>query len=672
VLLAAFLLGGEAFATPVQRKGEEKAPPEVLVVPIQGPIDFRTVALMQRGLREARAEGIPRLILEIDTPGGAVTEMEEVVSMLRQMRESKIATLAYIRRQGLSAGAVIALACDRIFMGPGATLGACTPVFGGGIKGLLEDEFYAKLISGMRAEIRTIASRHGGKAAVLAEAMVDPGLELHEIRYRGKDRVLRRDLLSKEALDNLRDNEVEILEDRILEPRPLTLTGEEALRLDLVRGLVSSPEELYRELGVDPAEVRRLRRTWSEELAGFLYGVRFFLLLGGVLMAVMAFKMPGTGLPEALSVLCFLLFFGGSWLVGLAAWTEILLFFLGVGLILVEIFVIPGTVISGLVGLISIIAALFLSLQPFLAPEGAFEGEILNENLWALTWVLAGVFALGFLLSKLLPHLPLFRNLLLEKSTTADQVHRAATQEPAFAKLLGTEGVALTDLRPSGKIEIGGEPYDVVTTGAYLESGKRVRVVQVEGNRILVEAEEGRKTGPEAPVREEAGAVSIPWLLLMLLGGLLAMVAEVFFPSFGVLSIASGILIVSTVFLAFQHGTVTGFLFLVSVLISVPFLLLLAFKFLPSTGIGRKLILDGPTFDPNAEPVGEKGLEALVGGTGIALTPLRPSGTVKIGSRRVDAKTRGESLDPGTPVRILSVEMSQVVVARAAGGPDET
>lgn len=628
-----------------------------MTLDIRDPIDIQTVALVKRAFRKARSEGLSEVFLKINTPVGLVASMEEIVTLQAALEDDEVKAVAWITHDGLSAGALIALGCDKIFMATGARIGSATPkMFGWSTRLMIEtaEEEYA----GMVSAVRSVANRnHGKDAALLAGAMVDPRIQVFQVRYVDEDGLAKRGIFPKQEFETMQDRGVKILESRPLNDNdePLILSTAEAIRVGLAAGQIDTLNELYAEFGHDPASIGPpLEFTWSEQLAGFLHSLRFFLLIGGLIMVIFAVQMPGTGLPEALAVLCFIFFFAGSWLIGLAEITEILLFVLGLALLVVEIFVVPGTLIAGIAGLIAILVALFLSLQNFGSSGSFFEQELLTQNLWRLLGVMVAVMVGGFLLSRFLPKVPLFGGLLLNPDAGAPQeTSSAAVGGNRLVGLEGRNGTALTDLRPSGRASIDGEPYDVVTEGRYLERGADVRVFKVSGNRIVVEPVED----------EESGAVSVAWLILMVFLGLIVMVAEVFFPSFGVLSVIAGVTIVTAVFLSFQHGTMIGLLFLTTVLISAPVVLVLAFRTFPKTRFGKKLILQGPNFDPNAEPLHAEGLEDCIGQTGVAVNDLHPVGTIAIGNRRYDAKSRGELIEEGAQVRVLAIEMSQLLVA---------
>ncbi|MFQ5503690.1 MAG: NfeD family protein [Planctomycetota bacterium] len=632
----------------------------VLIIPVRGEINFKSVALVRRGLSEAKSVGVDRVILDIDTPGGRQDSMDEIITILKLFPRAGNGTIAYITQKGLSAGAMIAIACERIFMARGAEIGAVTPVFMGGVEGLLEDEVRAKFVSAIRARIRTLAEEGGNFNPLLAEAMVDRELVLVNLTYVDKkDGLTKTRLMPMQELQYLDMKQVEVLTQDELGPQPLTLTTREAVRYGVAE-TAETLDDLLRTLGLEDAEIRRFEPSWSEELAGFLYHIRYLLLVLAVVLAVFAFKVPGTGLLEGLAALMFLLYFGQGYLVGLAALTEILLFVAGVGLVLLELFVIPGTLISGITGFSLIAVSLFLSLQPFTSPSDDVERAMLTSNIWDLILVLLAVIATSIVGSRFLPHIPFFSRLLLRPrdSGQGQSLSTAATSEECQAHLVGMSGEALTGLHPAGRAEIDGQPVDVVSLGQFIEQGTRIRVLKVEGNRVVVEAED------EAP---EGGQIEVTWLILMVVAGLLVILAEVFFPSFGVLSIIASILLVGAAFLSFQHGLGTGIAFLVAIGITVPVVLVVAFRLLPRTGLGKHLILVGPTFQPSEDTVRERGLEDMLGKHGVTLTPLRPSGTVRVGERSLDAMTRGEPIEAGTPVVVLSIELAQVVVARKDG-----
>jgi membrane-bound ClpP family serine protease len=266
-----------------------------------------------------------------------------------------------------------------------------------------------------------------------------------------------------------------------------------------------------------------------------------------------------------------------------------------------------------------------------------------------------------------------------------------------LATLAGKQGVLATDLRPAGVVTIEGEPYDVVSDGLFLDKGSTVRVIEVRGNRVVVApvagvdvtgdvgvdvigdgdadgdadrgVDDGVNRGVDGGVNRgidggaERGQVGIPLLALLVLIGLALVVAEIFFVSFGILAVLSGLALVSAVFLAFtQEGPVVGFAFLSVCAVAVPLAVNFAFKVLPRLPFGKQLYLAGNKHEDVTGGAQEAGISALLDKQGVALCDLRPSGYAQIDGERVDVVTRGEPIEKGSPLRVVKVESNQVIV----------
>jgi membrane-bound serine protease (ClpP class) len=201
-------------------------------------------------------------------------------------------------------------------------------------------------------------------------------------------------------------------------------------------------------------------------------------------------------------------------------------------------------------------------------------------------------------------------------------------------------------------MDLDGERLDVVTEGAFVEAGTPVRVLYVQGQRIVVAAE------PPADRAGERGSVGLVVLLCVV--GLLLLVAEVVFVSFGVIATMAAIALLSAVFVAFQQSVAFGALMVAVEAIAAPVVLTFAFKLLPKTKLGKAMILAGPQAGGGDDPQ----LRALVGRQGETVSPLRPAGFARIDGVRVDVVTRGEMLDAGCPIVVLDVAGNRVVVAR--------
>ncbi|MCC6670166.1 MAG: hypothetical protein IT458_03840 [Planctomycetes bacterium] len=658
--------------------GQERPPdlggtgPTVLVVPIRDAIGMPTVALVHRALRAARAGGARTVILDIDTPGGLALAMKEIETLLVGLRTDGVQTVGWVKRHALSAGAYLALACNQLYLAPGASLGAITPVLvgPGGVQGIPDADVRRKTFAALRSDVRALVERKGQVSRgtlKLVEAMVDPDLQVFEATLEDRNGVQSTVVEDEAGLRELEQQGAKVLQRRALGPGPIVLTAEEAFRHGLSKGTLASLDEVVRdELGESMTRVQRLEPSWSEEAVTWLDTMKPLLFLIGFLLLLVEFNTPGFGVPGILGAVLLGLAFFGSYLVGLAEWTEILLFFLGLGAIAVEIFVLPGTFVFGALGFASVVAALVLSQQPFTLPSSQTQEDILVGNLWNLLLLMLLVVACSWVLWRLLPRIPLLNRVLLrpplEPATGASTPFAGAVPVLAPAALVGREGVADSDLRPAGIVLLGADRLDVVSEGGYVARGTRVRVARVEGTRVVVE-----------PVADgQSGEVSIGLLVLLLVFGLLLVVAEVFLVSFGALAVLSALSLVSAVFLAFtHHGQAVGFLFLGICVFGVPAVLLTALRLLPRTRVGRELILSGPAHEAVSGTAADGALPRLLGKTGETLSDLRPSGIARIDGARVDVITRGEMLARGVRIQVIEVEGNRVLVARSpeAGGP---
>jgi membrane-bound ClpP family serine protease len=380
-------------------------------------------------------------------------------------------------------------------------------------------------------------------------------------------------------------------------------------------------------------------------------------------------KAPGLVVPGVLGVLLIALGLFSSYLVGLADWTEILLFVLGLGFVGIELFVLPGTIVFGLAGFVSIVLALILSQQTFVLPSNAVQSAILENNLLDILYLLVLVILGAAVFYKFMPKIPFFNRALLEppdapRTGESTRFERGGGDRAA---LVGSVGVAVTDLRPSGIFEIsGGVRHDVVSNGGFIARGRSVRVLEAEGNRIVVEAVDNGGSG-------ESGEVPVEVLFLLVIVGLGMIVAEVFFISAGILSVGAAVSLVSAVFLAFTgHGQAVGFLVLALAAVGAPAALAFALKVLPRTAIGRRILLSGPDHDLVSGAAQEIGLDELRGRTGTTQSVLRPTGFARIDGRRIDVVTRGELIERGAEIEVIEVEGNRVVVAQAGDGQTPT
>ena len=411
--------------------------PTVYRIPVNGVVENGLAPYIARSIREAEAAGAKAAYLDIDTPGGRIDAAERISDALRNAR---IPVYAYVNPRALSAGALIAMSTNGIYMRPGAVLGAATPVDGQGVKAS------EKLVSAMRAEFRAVAEQRGLDPR-LAEAMVDENVEIPGVVKKGQ---------------------------------LLTLSTREAVRLRFAKGEIADEQALLKAIGVPAAQVISTAPNWAEGIVRFLTNplVAPLLLSLGILGLVFEIKTGAFGIGGLISLASLGLFFGSSLILGLAGWEEILLLGLGLLALAVEVFVIPGFGIAGIVGIVAIVGSMVLAMIGA-APT---SGDIAQ----ALAVLGASLFITAAVIYAWVRHLPnsgRFRGLLLQGA-----VHRSEgfVSAPARGDLMGVDGVAVTDLRPSGTARVGDERLDVVTEGGFIPAGTRVRIVQSDGYRHVV------------------------------------------------------------------------------------------------------------------------------------------------------------------------------------------
>lgn len=455
VLLAAAvaLVVGAGFppGSPESVQGQETGARRVFLVPVHGTIELGLAPFVERALEEAAAEGAAAVVLDLDTPGGRV---DAAWAIIDAVRDARVPVYAWVNHRALSAGAMIALAADRIYVRSGSTIGAATPVTGQGEKAS------EKMVSAMRSEFRALAEERGIDPR-LAEAMVDESIEVPGVIEAG---------------------------------RLLTLTGEEALTLGVANAAADDLDALFADAGLGPVETVETAPNWAERIVRFLTNpvVAPMLLSLGFLGILIEIKTPTFGIAGAVGLGALAAFFGSHHLVRLAGLEEIILFGVGIILVAAEVLVIPGFGIAGLLGGAALLGGATLSMVGAVA---SVSDVIQALGLVSLSLILVGVAAWA-----LLRHLPSSGRLagvFLRESTSRETGYLSA---PDRIDLIGKTGRAVTDLRPAGTAVVGDERVDVVTEGPWIEEGTAVRVVSAEGYRHVV-----RALDPEGEIEPPAG-----------------------------------------------------------------------------------------------------------------------------------------------------------------------
>ncbi|MEO6203176.1 MAG: nodulation protein NfeD [Nitrospirales bacterium] len=417
--------------------------PVVFVAPIEGVIDLGLAPFVQRVLDEAESTGAKAVILVINTFGGRV---DAAVLIRDALLESKIPTVAFINKRAISAGALISLASGKIVMAEGSTIGAATPVQIG-LPGTPAQPVAEKTVSYMRKEFRATAEQRN-RPPLIAEAMVDADVEIP-------------DLIEKSKL--------------------LTLTTKEALQVNIADFQANSLEAVLQSMDLADAEILYASETWAESLVRFLTHpvVSSLLMTVGILGIMLEMRVPGFGVPGALGLMCLALFFWGHALVQLAGLEEFLLVGLGLILVGLEIFVIPGFGMAGILGILALMGGLGLSL----IGTGASWDSMLSALGQVALSILVAIIA-TLILVRYFPRLPFGKRLILETNLQAQDGYESSPAEDH--RWLGKQGLAVSDLHPSGIARFDGERVDVVSDGTFIDAGQPLKVVRIDGNRVVV------------------------------------------------------------------------------------------------------------------------------------------------------------------------------------------
>lgn len=406
-------------------------------VPVTGVIEMGLAPFVERSLRDAAAAGAAAVVLDIETPGGRVDAAERIADAIN---DSEVPVYAFVNRRALSAGALISLAAREIYMRPGSTLGAATPVTGEGQRAP------EKIVSAMRSEFRALAEARGLDPRV-AEAMVDEEIAIPGVVEQGK---------------------------------LLTLSTEEAVAIGYAQA-VTDWDALMAEIGTPAPQVVDMQVNWAEQVVRFLTHpvVAPFLLSIGFLGLLIEIKTPGLGLPGLAGVTSLGLFFGSHLIIGLAGWEVLLLLAAGVILLLVEAFVFPGFGVAGVLGVVAVLGSIYLSMVGSMPTR---EDIMIAQVVIAVSLLVVG-FAGWQLMRRLPKDRRMGKHILLEAATRREEGYISAEERP---ELVGVEGVALTDLRPAGVGRFGDENIDVVSDGPWVTAGTPIRIIRSESYRHVV------------------------------------------------------------------------------------------------------------------------------------------------------------------------------------------
>ncbi len=401
----------------------------VYVIPLENEVERGLAHFLGRAVLEAEESSADAILLEINTPGGDAQAAMEIGDVIRS---AKIPVTAYIRNDAFSAGTYIALNADQIIMRPGSAMGAATPI---DLRGNMANQ---KFVSAWTKKMAAAAEMNGRNPDI-ARAMVDPDMEIEGLTVSGE---------------------------------VLSLSAGEALENGYAEHIAASREEVLEFMNFTGATIEEVQLTAGEKLARWVtnpFVVPLLLTIGLVGLAV-ELLIPGFGVAGLIGISAFVLYFFGHFFVGYANWLHILLFIVGIVLMLIELFV-PGFGVFGGLGIATLVISVIMS---------AYDTTM---GLMSLGIALVITVLFIVIMVKYFGHRGIWHRFILKDELKKESGYIASEEKD---DLVGKTGTTMTNLRPAGIAEIDGARVDVVSEGGYINPGKTVVVVKVDGTRVVV------------------------------------------------------------------------------------------------------------------------------------------------------------------------------------------
>ena len=424
--------------------GQDSTGTKVLHLKVLDNIDPRTNRYTELGLEKAKELEVDYVILELDTYGGALNDADEIRTRILNFDRP---VYAFINKDAASAGALISIACDSIYMAKGSSIGAATVVTQDGTAAPDKYQSYMRSIMRSTAEAK-------GRNPHIAEGMVDEDIDLDSIATEGK---------------------------------VVTFSVSEAIRYGFCEAEVSSIDDIMSRSGISSYEITEFKLGLTDRIIAlflnpFVSGILILVIIGGIYFEL---QTPGVGFPILASAIAAILYFTPYYLNGLAENWEIIIFFAGVLLIAAEIFVIPGFGVAGISGLILTLGSLILVMLN----NDTFDFSFVqvDDIFIAVATTLAGLMGsivIMFMAGARLTNSRFFSRIALQD--IQDQTEGYTSSFYKSKSMVGKKGTAYTILRPSGRVEIAGEIYDAYTRGNYIEAGVEIEVISDEGTSLKV------------------------------------------------------------------------------------------------------------------------------------------------------------------------------------------
>ncbi|MCJ8006876.1 nodulation protein NfeD [Lederbergia wuyishanensis] len=427
VLIAICMLAALVLSVlPAQADGKGA---NVYVIPINDEVEKGLYAYLKRAINTAEKDNAELIIFDMNTPGGEVVAARDIGNLISS---TKIKTVTFVNSWAISAGSYIALHTEEIYMTPNATMGASAIIDQtGNTAGEKAESMWIAAMSG-------VAQEHD-RDPEIAKAMVTSSIDFPDLKENGK---------------------------------LLTLTAAQAEKVGYSEGTVKDLDELIAKLGYKGANVHKVEPTFAEKIARFItHPVVVPILLSiASLGLVLELYSPGFGLPGGMGLSALLLFFFGHYVAGLAGYESIILFVLGIILIAAEFFLAGG--IAGLLGTVAVIGSIIMA-----------GGNLLHMAISIVIALFLSILAIIIMLKVFGKRMNIFKKLILTDSTNTESGYVSNVNR---LELIGREGVTITPLRPSGTVKVDDERLDVVAEGSFIENNTKVKVVKVEGSRIVV------------------------------------------------------------------------------------------------------------------------------------------------------------------------------------------
>lgn len=392
---------------------------------------------LENAYKEAQDNQADAVYLIIDTLGGRVDSALEMSKTISSMD-----TIVLVDGGAISAGALMAFSGSEMYMTSGSTIGGAEPQIGG-------ERADEKTVSVWSAELASQAEKNG-RDPIIARAMADDSIAIEGLVEEGK---------------------------------LLTLTAEEALKYEMTDGVYRSDLDLRSDKNLNI--IGSSGKTTVNYVTDFLTtaAVSTILLMLGIAGILIELFTPGFGIPGGIGIASLGLYFGAGILAGISGWEAALLFIIGLALLMVEVFIIPGFGVAGVLGLAALFGSIFLSTPD---PSTVVQSLVI---------AIIGAVVLIIVVFRFTPGRKVFKRLVLEMEETPDKGYVAAKK--GLITLIGKQGIAKTTLRPSGTAEFDDTFVDVVTSGEYIEEGTSIVVTNVEGMRVIVKQAKGVDVGAD-------------------------------------------------------------------------------------------------------------------------------------------------------------------------------